>query len=57
MRIVRVAVQDTVRWGVVDGDDVCLLEQPPYDGIRLSAERMKLADARLRVLREMIKQM
>ncbi|KWX68982.1 fumarylacetoacetate hydrolase family protein [Mycobacterium sp. NAZ190054] len=47
MRYARIAVADTPRWGVVDGDSVELVDGNPYDGVTPTGKTLPLDEVRL----------
>lgn len=47
MKIVRFMYEEAVAWGVLSGDDVEFLAQPPFGGIRCDGRTVPLAEVRL----------
>jgi 2-keto-4-pentenoate hydratase/2-oxohepta-3-ene-1,7-dioic acid hydratase in catechol pathway len=47
MKLVRVLSRGRTSWGLLEGDRVVLLETPPWEGLRRTAERLPLAEVKL----------
>ena len=47
MKIARIAYGTDISYGIIEGDEVALLDSPPIGELRFSGERVAIADARL----------